>query len=141
MLNWNAFVDISLCQLSLADVCGCCQQRLERQSSALEAAEASNRSLLSTLEEDRKTISRLTTDQVRAAGTEKRLKSVTREKDDLRQELDAQIRRATAAESRAKRANARLGVFLLPLFQCSASRRLCRSGCYSQSTWFHYAFR
>jgi len=96
-------------------VCECSQnalipagQRLERQSATLETTEASNRSLLSTLEEDRKTINRLQADQARSSGIDEKIRSLIRERDDLRQELDAQSRKANAAESKAKRASVRL---------------------------------
>jgi len=89
------------------------KQRLDRQTAALETAEASNRSLLSTLEEDRKTISRLLADQARSAGVDDKLRSLIRERDDLRQELEAQSRKASVAEGKAKRASVRLSTWIV----------------------------
>ena len=80
-------------------------QRAERAQANLDASEASNRQLLITLEEDRKTVKRLSAVRARSpSGHEQSL-----ELEDLRQELNAERRRASAAEARAKRATTKLG--------------------------------
>ena len=71
--------------------------------------EASNRTLLATLEDDRRTIARLTAENARGAGIDAKLRALVGQRDDLRQELDGERRRATAAEARARKATERLG--------------------------------
>jgi hypothetical protein len=65
-----------------------------------EIAEAANRSVLEELEEARTTISRLTAHHARSVGLENRLKLVTREMLDVRQERDSETQRAKVAETR-----------------------------------------
>jgi len=77
--------------------------------------EASNRTLLATLEEDRRTIARLTAENARGVGIDAKLRALVGQRDDLRQELDAERRRATAAEGRARKATERLGASRPPL--------------------------
>jgi len=64
--------------------------------------------LLIALEEDRKTINRLSADQAKAASLDQSLQTLTRERDDLKHELEAQGRKVKVAETKAKRASVRL---------------------------------
>jgi hypothetical protein len=88
----------------------------------LEASEASNRQLLITLEEDRKTLRRLNARKERTAavtafndGNEVvhsgNAPASSDDLKELRQELETERRRANAAEAKAKRALAKLGTF------------------------------
>lgn len=47
-------------------------------------------------------------DQARTSGMDDKIRLLIRERDDLRQELDAQSRKASVAETKAKRASVRL---------------------------------
>lgn len=71
--------------------------------SNLEQADASNRALLVSLEEDRKTISRLSVDSARLVTSSSQLKSVTASFEDTRQELVAEQKQRTASEHRVKK--------------------------------------
>lgn len=62
-------------------------QHLERCTNNLEMVEASNRTLLATLEDDRRTIARLTAENARGAGIDAKLRALVGQRDDLRQEL------------------------------------------------------
>lgn len=78
-------------------------QRLEQAVGNLEQADSNNRSLLVTLEEDRKSISRLTVEAARSASTATQLKDITRLYDDAKQELASEQKRARLAESRVRK--------------------------------------
>lgn len=79
-------------------------QRADRVQANLDASEASNRQLLITLEEDRKTIRRLVASQAKKPD----VKTLSNEIDMLRQELEQERTRCTAAELRAKRVTSKL---------------------------------
>ncbi|KAK4048070.1 hypothetical protein OIO90_005971 [Microbotryomycetes sp. JL221] len=79
------------------------QRRLEETVSNLEQADHNNRTLLVTLEEDRKTISRLSSDAAKLVHTSTQLKSITRAHEDLKQELISERKRSTALESRLRK--------------------------------------
>ncbi|KPV77247.1 uncharacterized protein RHOBADRAFT_42461 [Rhodotorula graminis WP1] len=79
------------------------QRRLEETVANLENADASNRALLVSLEEDRKTISRLSSDAGRSIQAHAQLSNLQRAHDDLRQELAAERRRADAADAKARK--------------------------------------
>ncbi|GAA5854023.1 hypothetical protein JCM9279_003766 [Rhodotorula babjevae] len=79
------------------------QRRLEETVANLENADASNRALLVSLEEDRKTISRLSSDAGRSVQAHAQLSALQRAHDDLRQELAAERRRADAADAKARK--------------------------------------
>jgi hypothetical protein len=87
-------------------------QRVERVTVNLEATESSNRALLSALEDDRKTIGRLSAEHAKGQGFETKLKLLSRDCQDLKQELGHERKKAQAAEARAKKAVDRLGTFL-----------------------------
>lgn len=87
------------------------EKKCERQQNALDSAEASNRVLLAALEQDRKSISRLSTERLKLANADKRLSACQRERDDLKQEVDVLNKRVRAADSKAARATQRLSVF------------------------------
>lgn len=86
------------------------EKKVERLTSSLDAAEASQRTLLSALESDRKTISRLSTERARLIAAEQKARGASRERDDLKQEVDILDKRVRAAEAKAKRASERLSV-------------------------------
>lgn len=71
--------------------------------------------MLATLEDDRKTIARLSADNARNTNTDAKLRTLVGQRDDLRQELDAAQKRANAAEGKAKRATERLGACYVTL--------------------------
>ncbi|GAA5914167.1 hypothetical protein JCM8208_003925 [Rhodotorula glutinis] len=79
------------------------QRRLEETVANLENADASNRALLVSLEEDRKTISRLSSDAGRSIQAHAQMSSLQRAHDDLQQELAAERRRADAADAKARK--------------------------------------
>ena len=78
-------------------------QRLEEAVGNLEQAESNNRALLFSLEESRKTISRLTADQAKLVSASSQLTQLTRTHSDLQQELSHQAKRATAAETKLRK--------------------------------------
>ncbi|SGY69710.1 BQ5605_C004g03052 [Microbotryum silenes-dioicae] len=84
------------------------QRRLEETVNNLEQAEANNRALLVSLEEDRKTITRLSSDAGKLIATSASLNSLTRTHEDTLQELISERKRATHAESRVKKAGDRV---------------------------------
>ncbi|SCV72413.1 BQ2448_3950 [Microbotryum intermedium] len=84
------------------------QRRLEETVNNLEQAEANNRALLVSLEEDRKTITRLSSDAGKLIATSASLKSLSRTHEDTLQELISERKRATQAESRVKKAGDRV---------------------------------
>lgn len=79
------------------------EQRLEETVNNLEQSDSNNRSLLVSLEEGRKTITRLSTDSGKLVTTSAQLTSLTRSHDDLRQELAAERKRASSAEARYRK--------------------------------------
>ncbi|GAA5924011.1 uncharacterized protein JCM15063_005524 [Sporobolomyces koalae] len=79
------------------------QRRFEETVGNLEQADSSNRALLVSLEEDRKTISRLSADAGKLVATSTNLRNLQRTYDDTLQELAAERKRASAAESKAKK--------------------------------------
>ncbi|GJN88164.1 hypothetical protein Rhopal_001129-T1 [Rhodotorula paludigena] len=79
------------------------QRRLEEAVGNLEQADSSNRALLVSLEEDRKTISRLSSDSGKLAITTVQLKELQRVHDDTVQELASERRRADGAERQARK--------------------------------------
>ncbi|GAA5871260.1 hypothetical protein JCM8547_007236 [Rhodosporidiobolus lusitaniae] len=74
------------------------QRRLEETVGSLEQADASNRALLVSLEEDRKTISRLSVDSGKLVATSSTLKQLQRSHEDTVHELSVERKRADAAE-------------------------------------------
>lgn len=78
-------------------------QRLEEAVGNLEQAESNNRALLFSLEESRKTISRLTGDQAKLVLASSQLTQLTRSHSDLQQELSHEAKRATAAEAKLRK--------------------------------------
>ena len=82
-------------------------QRLEETVGNLEQADSSNRALLVSLEEDRKTISRLSSDAGKLVATSTTLKDLQRTHDDTLQELASERKRASAAENKGKRTGER----------------------------------
>ncbi|GAA6059166.1 hypothetical protein JCM10212_005511 [Sporobolomyces blumeae] len=83
------------------------QRRLEETVGNLEQADSSNRALLVSLEEDRKTISRLSADSGKLVATTATLKDLQRSYDDVRQELVSERKRSSAAEAKAKKIESR----------------------------------
>ncbi|KAM0792904.1 hypothetical protein ACM66B_002665 [Microbotryomycetes sp. NB124-2] len=83
------------------------QRRLEETVSNLEQADHNNRSLLVTLEEDRKTISRLSAEAAKHVQSTAQLKSLTRAHEDAKQELIAERKKTTALESRLRKQSER----------------------------------
>ncbi|GAA5846741.1 hypothetical protein JCM3766R1_005050 [Sporobolomyces carnicolor] len=83
------------------------QRRLEETVGNLEQADSSNRALLVSLEEDRKTISRLSADSGRLVATSTNLQNLHRTHEDTVQELNAERKRSSAAEFRAKKVTER----------------------------------
>lgn len=84
--------------------CGCVSNLilLQKLNAALlnaEISESSKKSILQELEEAKEAISRLTVNSAKSAGWEARLNTITQEKDDLRQELDAERQRSKASEA------------------------------------------
>ncbi|ORY90773.1 hypothetical protein BCR35DRAFT_349697 [Leucosporidium creatinivorum] len=79
------------------------QRRLEETVNNLEQSDSNNRSLLVSLEEGRKTITRLSADSGKLVTTSAQLTSLTRTHDDLRQELTAERKRASSAEARCRK--------------------------------------
>ncbi|GAA6001793.1 uncharacterized protein JCM10292_005912 [Rhodotorula paludigena] len=79
------------------------QRRLEEAVGNLEQADSSNRALLVSLEEDRKTISRLSSDSGKLAIATVQLKELQRVHDDTLQELASERRRADGAERQARK--------------------------------------
>ncbi|GAA5977073.1 hypothetical protein JCM11641_001292 [Rhodosporidiobolus odoratus] len=79
------------------------QRRLEETVGSLEQADASNRALLVSLEEDRKTISRLSVDSAKLVSTTSALQALKRQHEDTLEELSAERRRADAAEAKSKK--------------------------------------
>jgi hypothetical protein len=67
----------------------------------LEVAEASNRALLREVQEARAVITRLSATVARSAGWEDRVAALTQERDDLRQERDAESNRVRSLEIKA----------------------------------------
>lgn len=88
------------------------EKKSERFLSSLEATESGNRTLLAALEQDRKTISKLSAEKARGASQETKLKATIRERDDLAQERDILDKRLRASEAKARRATDRLGELL-----------------------------
>lgn len=78
-------------------------QRLEDTVSNLEQAESNNRSLLVSLEEGRKTISRLSHDSGKLIAASSQLKTLTQAHEDVKQELVAERKRADTVETRFKK--------------------------------------
>ncbi|GAA5962160.1 hypothetical protein JCM21900_006988 [Sporobolomyces salmonicolor] len=85
------------------------QRRLEEAVGNLEQADASNRALLVSLEEDRKTISRLSADSGKLVAVSATLKTLHRTHEDTRQELAAERKRAGAAEAKMRKQGERVG--------------------------------
>ncbi|GAA5964768.1 hypothetical protein JCM3765_002548 [Sporobolomyces pararoseus] len=83
------------------------QRRLEETVGNLEQADSSNRALLVSLEEDRKTISRLSADSGKLLATATNLHNLQRSHEDTLQELAAERKRASAAENRVKKVTER----------------------------------
>ncbi|BGP18912.1 hypothetical protein JCM10213v2_006992 [Rhodosporidiobolus nylandii] len=83
------------------------QRRLEETVGSLEQADASNRALLVSLEEDRKTISRLSVDSGKLVSTSATLKRLQRQHEDAVQELSTERKRANAAEAKSKKLSER----------------------------------
>lgn len=81
---------------------------MEEAVGNLEQAESNNRALLVALEEDRKKISRLTTEAARLGNTSTQLKTLTRAHQDLQQELASEHKRAAGAEARNKKQGERM---------------------------------
>ncbi|GAA6039647.1 hypothetical protein JCM8097_002234 [Rhodosporidiobolus ruineniae] len=79
------------------------QRRLEETVGSLEQADASNRALLVSLEEDRKTISRLSIDSGRLAAATATLTTLKRSHEDAAQEAASERKRADAAEAKCKK--------------------------------------
>lgn len=78
-------------------------QRLEESLGNLDQADASNRALLVSLEEDRKTISRLSHDSGKLVAVTATLKQLQTAHADLLEDLAAERRRADSAEARARK--------------------------------------
>ncbi|GAA5894579.1 uncharacterized protein JCM6883_002142 [Sporobolomyces salmoneus] len=83
------------------------QRRLEETVGNLEQADSSNRALLVSLEEDRKTISRLSADSGKLVATSTNLRNLQRTHEDTLQELASERKRASAAENKAKKVTER----------------------------------
>ncbi|GAA5896120.1 hypothetical protein JCM6882_008494 [Rhodosporidiobolus microsporus] len=79
------------------------QRRLEETVGSLEQADASNRALLVSLEEDRKTISRLSVDSGKLVLSSTKLKELQRTHEDTVQELASTRKRADAVESKNRK--------------------------------------
>ncbi|GAA5835416.1 hypothetical protein JCM11251_005229 [Rhodosporidiobolus azoricus] len=79
------------------------QRRLEETVGSLEQADASNRALLVSLEEDRKTISRLSIDSGKLVLTSTKLKELQRTHEDTQQELASTKKRADTAEAKNRK--------------------------------------
>ncbi|KAK4049371.1 hypothetical protein OIV83_004103 [Microbotryomycetes sp. JL201] len=79
------------------------QRRLEETVSNLEQADHNNRSLLVTLEEDRKTISRLSAEAAKHVQSAAQLKSLMRTHEDVKQELASERKRSTALDARLRK--------------------------------------
>ncbi|BGP45608.1 hypothetical protein JCM10450v2_001427 [Rhodotorula kratochvilovae] len=79
------------------------QRRLDEATANLDSADASNRALLVSLEDDRKTISRLSSDAGKAVAASTALKHLQRSHDDLAQELSAERKRADAADAKGRK--------------------------------------
>ncbi|CAD6929385.1 unnamed protein product, partial [Tilletia caries] len=84
------------------------QRQLAQTTLNLEAADASNRTLLSELDEARSASKTLRRSQARLGIVEKHLEKLTRELDDVRAEATAERRRAETAEGRAKKLGGRI---------------------------------
>ncbi|KAE8259221.1 hypothetical protein A4X13_0g1162 [Tilletia indica] len=84
------------------------QRQLTQTTLNLEAADASNRTLLSELDEARSASKTLKRSQARLGIVEKHIEKLTRESDDARAEAVGERKRAEAAEARAKKLAARL---------------------------------
>ncbi|KAL9936701.1 hypothetical protein V8E36_004769 [Tilletia maclaganii] len=79
------------------------QRQLTQTTLNLEAADASNRTLLSELDESRTASKTLKRSQARLSIVEKQLEKLTRELDDARAEVKAERKRAEVAELKAKK--------------------------------------
>ncbi|BGP29659.1 hypothetical protein JCM10296v2_001398 [Rhodotorula toruloides] len=84
------------------------ERRLEETVSSLEQSESSNRTLLSSLETERKTISRLSHDSGKLVATAKSLKALQQQHADSLQELESERRRADGAEAKARKMGERV---------------------------------
>ncbi|BGP05611.1 hypothetical protein JCM10049v2_001417 [Rhodotorula toruloides] len=84
------------------------ERRLEETVSSLEQSECSNRTLLSSLETERKTISRLSHDSGKLVATAKSLKALQQQHADSLQELESERRRADGAEAKARKMGERV---------------------------------
>lgn len=84
-------------------------QRLEQAAFNLDSAEISTRSLLTQLEDDRKALSRLSAEYAKTSAAETKFRALAREREDARQELEDERKRANAADARARKALDRLG--------------------------------
>ncbi|BGP18886.1 hypothetical protein JCM10213v2_006966 [Rhodosporidiobolus nylandii] len=83
------------------------QRRLEETVGSLEQADASNRALLVSLEEDRKIISRLSVDSSKLVSPSTTLKSLQRQHEDAVQEPSTERKRANVAEAKSKKLSER----------------------------------
>ncbi|GAA6011457.1 hypothetical protein JCM11491_002793 [Sporobolomyces phaffii] len=83
------------------------QRRLEETVGNLEQADSSNRALLVSLEEDRKTISRLSAESGKLVATSTNLQNLQRTHQDTLEELVSERKRASAAESKVRRVTER----------------------------------
>ncbi|GAA6048124.1 hypothetical protein JCM3770_003673 [Rhodotorula araucariae] len=96
------------------------QRRLDEANANLDSADASNRTLLASLEDDRKTISRISVDAGKAVAASTALKHLQRAHDDLAQELAAERRRADGADAKARKLAVRVAELEERLARASA---------------------
>ncbi|PWN19175.1 hypothetical protein BCV69DRAFT_313930 [Microstroma glucosiphilum] len=78
-------------------------KELEQTSMNLEAADSSNRALLSELEESRRDLAKIKTERARLVAMEERSQKISKWLEDARQEVQVERRKTAAAEARAKR--------------------------------------
>lgn len=83
------------------------QKDLAQCTLNLEAADSSNRALLTELDQSRRDLKRLEADRARLAMLEARSEKLNREVDDARQEARTERKKAAFAESRARKASER----------------------------------
>lgn len=76
---------------------------LEQTSMNLEAADSSNRALLSELEESRRDLAKIKTERARLVAMEERSQKISKWLEDARQEVQVERRKTAAAEAKAKR--------------------------------------